>query len=361
MNKKQNIANYEKKIYGNLLVRPISQFIKPESIINTPHLTTLILAVPRAKEEEFLQQYQIVEQKYFEKLKQDEEKRKEQEEKEKKMKDEKEAELGRVKAAKAAAPEEEEEEKPPSDEEIKKQQAAEQEKAQAKTPVAPVINLKPHAQYGLSTDARYNNLPTVVPGSAMKLVGAEDAPNDDLTLYRVVCFKRYTAAEQKQLDQIKSSLAHGVALTPQQQALLSTSANVEKFKSICRDYRWTIRPFIYEPQEQQQLAAEIRHFVEQRRMCWEKLKTFCEELFDQVFRAWIHLVAMRAFVEIRLRYGLGNNWLSFVLKPNKNQDKKCRDVLAKMYTEKGTEHLIGTSDDGEYFPYVSVTVDLTDM
>jgi len=70
---------------------------------------------------------------------------------------------------------------------------------------------------------------------------------------------------------------------------------------------------------------------------------------------------MRVFVENRLRYGLDSEVLAFVVYPKTNQEKKLRDILAKLYTEKGTESLIGVSDDGEYYPYVSINVDLTDM
>lgn len=356
---KTNILNYEKKVNGNLLVRPLTQYIDPKDIHFTQHLTTVILAVPRSKEEEFLQQYETIEFKYFEKLRAEEEKRQAVEEKEKLLKEQKEAEMGK-KAAAEAKPEEEEE-APPTDEEIKAAQAKEQAQPTASVKPQVKIVLTPHPQYGLTTDDRYKFVPTVVPGSAKKIVGAEQVPEDALSLFRVICFKRQTAEEQKAQEELKAILKSGTPLTSQQQSQLISSANVEKWKSICRDYRWTVRPFVYDPNEQAALKQEIQTYVESRRTEWERLKTFCEEMFDSAYRAWIHIVAMRVFVEIRLRYGLGDNWLSFVVFPKKNQEKKVRDILAKLYTEKGTETMMGAADDGEYYPYVSISVDLTDM
>lgn len=366
---KNNVVNYEKKVNGNLLVRPISQFVNPKDIVFTQHLTTVVIAVPRAKEDEFLQNYEQIEFRYFERQRAEEEKRRAADEKDRLAKEAKEAELGKQSAAevkKPAAPTptpapEEETELPPSDDDIHK--AQQQAVEAAAQPAKPEIKIKllPHKEFGLTSDDRYKFVPTIVPGSALKLVGAEQAPSDDLTLFRIICFKRYTEDELKQLDQVKEIIKSGGTITSQQQQTLHSCANVEKLKSICRDYRWTVRPFVYDPKEQEVLAQEIQSYITQRRTDWERLKTFCEEVFDSAFRAWIHLIAMRVFVENRLRYGLDSEVLAFVVYPKKNQEKKLRDILAKLYTEKGTESLIGVSDDGEYYPYVSINVDLTDM
>lgn len=377
---KNNVVNYDKKVNGNLLVRPISQFVNPKDIISTQHLTTVIIAVPRAKEEEFLQTYESIEFRYFERQKAEEEKRKAADEKDRLAREAKDAENGKKsaadtkqedakkaeeakKAAEAAKkPEVEEEvELPPSDEDIHKAQQKAQETATKNEPKKLEIKYVSHKDYGLTTDDRYKFVPTVVPGSAMKIVGAEQVPGDDSTLFRVICFKRYTEDELKQLDQVKDIIKSGGAITTQQQQILQSCANVEKIKSICRDYRWTVRPFQYDPKEQELLAQEIQTYVANRRADWERLKTFCEEVFDTAFRAWIHIIAMRAFVENRLRYGLDSQLLAFVVHPKKNQEKKVRDILAKLYTEKGTESMIGVSDDGEYYPYVNINVDLSDM
>jgi len=369
---KNNIQNYEKRVNGNLLVRPIAQYIDPSTMHFTKHLTTVILAVPRAKEEEFLQQYEKIEFAYFEKVRIEEEKRVAQEAKDKAIRDEKEAALGKKSAAevpkqaqkvqKPEEEEEEEEEKPPSDEEIKAAQAkATQDAEKVTTPVELKIKYTAHPQYGLTTDDKYKFLPTIVPGSAIKIVGADQVPNDDLSLFRVICFKRYTVDEVKQQEQLYDLVKHGNQLNNQQLQQLQTSSNVEKFKSICRDYRWTVRPFLYDPREEELLKNEIQGYVETRRHEWERLKTYCEEIFDTAYRAWIHIIAMRAFVEIRLRYGLGDGWLAFIVYPKKNAEKKLRDILSRLYTERGTEAMLGSAEDGEYYPYVLLNVVLADI
>lgn len=348
---KANVVAYNRKVNGNLMVRPISQFVNPKDIQYTSHLTTLIIAVPRAKEDDFLAQYEQVESNYLQKQLDEAAKRQAIEAKERAELQQKEQSLGKQQAQKP----EEEEEHPGA------AAAAAAAAPAVSQPEAIKIVYRPDPQVGLTTDDKYKSLPTVVPGSAIKIVGEKQIPGDEFSLFRVVCFKRLTTEEQATYQHLQSLLSQGVELTPQQEAQLKTSANVEKWKAMIRDYRWSIRPFVYDANEQQNLETELQNIITQRRQTWETLVSWAEESFDNVFRAWIHTVAMRVFVEIRLRYGLGNNWLSFVVEPKKNADKKVRDVLANLYTVQGTEAMLGASEDGEYYPYVSVTIDLADF
>ena len=48
--------------------------------------------------------------------------------------------------------------------------------------------------------------------------------------------------------------------------------------------------------------------------------------------AWIHLKAMRVFVESVLRYGLPVNFQGMILLPQKKTSRKLRDTLKQLYS-----------------------------
>ncbi|KFV41193.1 V-type proton ATPase subunit C 2, partial [Gavia stellata] len=49
--------------------------------------------------------------------------------------------------------------------------------------------------------------------------------------------------------------------------------------------------------------------------------------FSEAFVAWIHMKALRVFVESVLRYGLPVNFQAMLLQPNRKSVKRLRDVL----------------------------------
>lgn len=53
--------------------------------------------------------------------------------------------------------------------------------------------------------------------------------------------------------------------------------------------------------------------------------------FSEAFIAWIHVKALRVFVESVLRYGLPVNFQAMLLQPNKKTLKKLREVLHELY------------------------------
>ena len=53
--------------------------------------------------------------------------------------------------------------------------------------------------------------------------------------------------------------------------------------------------------------------------------------FSECFCAWIHVKALRVFVESVLRYGLPVNFQAILLRPHKKSNKRLRDVLNQLY------------------------------
>ena len=65
--------------------------------------------------------------------------------------------------------------------------------------------------------------------------------------------------------------------------------------------------------------------------------------------AWIHVKALRVFVESVLRYGLPVNFQGMVLLPQKKTQKKLRDTLNQTYA-----HLDSAGGSGDVSEYKKV-------
>ncbi|MGH0179684.1 UNVERIFIED_CONTAM: hypothetical protein FKN15_002247 [Acipenser sinensis] len=90
--------------------------------------------------------------------------------------------------------------------------------------------------------------------------------------------------------------------------------------------------------------------------------------FSEGFIAWIHIKALRVFVESVLRYGLPVNFQAMLLQPNKKAtQKKLREVLYDLYKhlDSSATGIIDVAMDipglnlsqQEYYPYVYYKID----
>jgi len=128
--------------------------------------------------------------------------------------------------------------------------------------------------------------------------------NDDgqFVLYKVVCFKN--TEKKKQF--------------------------VEDFKNQARSFRFTVRkhePNLTLPQEKKD---ELNGTLKKRK---KDLNRFCKTNYSEVFKAWIHLKAIRIYVESVLRFGLPARFRAVVLEPNKKNEKRLRKTLDDMYKD----------------------------
>ena len=108
--------------------------------------------------------------------------------------------------------------------------------------------------------------------------------------------------------------------------------------------------------------------------------------FGECFTAWIHVKALRVFVESVLRFGLPVNFQGMVLAPQRKQVKYChhpdsknlfhiciqskklRETLNELYIHLDSAAALGGSEDlptglagfgqGEYYPYVYYKINI---
>ncbi|XP_023558113.1 V-type proton ATPase subunit C 1 [Octodon degus] len=89
--------------------------------------------------------------------------------------------------------------------------------------------------------------------------------------------------------------------------------------------------------------------------------------FSEAFIAWIHVKALRVFVESVLRYGLPVNFQAMLLQPNRKTMKRLREVLHELYKhlDSSAAAIIDAPVDipglnlsqQEYYPYVYYKID----
>jgi len=84
----------------------------------------------------------------------------------------------------------------------------------------------------------------------------------------------------------------------------------------------------------------------QKAKLWAHIIRWAKTTYSDVFAAWIHIKAMRLFVESVLRYGLPVNFAASLVKPKKGSDKKLRLLLGELYQKLSGE----TSHTGDSQP-----------
>ena len=89
-----------------------------------------------------------------------------------------------------------------------------------------------------------------------------------------------------------------------------------------------------------------------------------------MFSAWIHLKAIRLYVESVLRYGLPVSFTAMLLEPQRNKEQKLRAELKNLYGKLagGNVNLAAAENEpdisglttGEFYAYVSLSINLLD-
>ncbi|XP_071796059.1 V-type proton ATPase subunit C 1-A-like [Asterias amurensis] len=121
---------------------------------------------------------------------------------------------------------------------------------------------------------------------------------------------------------------------------------VDEYKLHARENRFTVRDFTY---NEQALAAgkdQLNKLAADKKRQYGPLVRWLKINFSEAFMAWIHVKALRVFVESVLRYGLPVNFQPMLLQPYKKSQRKLRESLAVLY-----DHLdsnAGTATDSGY-------------
>ncbi|CAG5085251.1 Similar to V-type proton ATPase subunit C (Manduca sexta) [Cotesia congregata] len=151
---------------------------------------------------------------------------------------------------------------------------------------------------------------------------------------------------------------------------------IEEFKLHAREKKFIVRDFTYNEEELAAGKNEITKLVTDKKKQFGPLVRWLKVNFSECFCAWIHVKALRVFVESVLRYGLPVNFQAILLHPNKKTTKRLRDVLNQLYAHLDSSAASGGHSanqdsvdipglgfgQNEYYPYVyyKINIDMVD-
>ncbi|CAG8478883.1 9065_t:CDS:10, partial [Acaulospora morrowiae] len=109
----------------------------------------------------------------------------------------------------------------------------------------------------------------------------------------------------------------------------------EDFTHKCREEKFVAREFKYDENEMINQRRQLEEVGATEKELWTSLLRFASANFGEVFSSWIHLKALRVYVESVLRYGLPPDFMSAIIKPKHKMEKKIREILNTQYGKLG--------------------------
>ncbi|MCJ1273589.1 Vacuolar ATP synthase subunit C [Puttea exsequens] len=138
--------------------------------------------------------------------------------------------------------------------------------------------------------------PMIVPRSALQIDS-----DDEFTLYAVTTFKKHSA----------------------------------DFLHKCRESKWTPRDFKYKEGGREEEQKEMERVTKDERKVWNEALRLGRTAWGEAVMAWIHVLALRVFVETVLRYGLPLQFVCGLVQTTPKLSKKARASLDVAYSHLG--------------------------
>lgn len=338
---KTSLSALERKETGSLALKPLEGVVQPKHLTFSgekefPMFEAILVAVPKGRDQEWQAVYEKVDLQYQAEVHAKEEESKARAAAAEAAKEQKELAAAQAAAAQSAPAAKDAKDK-------KKEEPHAAPAASAAAAAAPVQHLTPEElklaeltkafeererkreadrqQRRQQREASCNN---VVPRSALQI--AED---DEFFLYRVFVLRK----------------------------------GVDLFKAACKDKRFIVRTVDLSHDDSKNDKEKKASLEQEKNNLLASLIKWSKTTYSELFVSWMHIKAIRVFVESVLRYGLPVNFMAVTVKPASGYEKKLRSTLAQMYAHLGGAHLSGGDEESNqgmeaYHPYVSLNVDV---
>ncbi|KAM6149702.1 V-type proton ATPase subunit C 2 isoform 3-T3 [Erethizon dorsatum] len=145
---------------------------------------------------------------------------------------------------------------------------------------------------------------------------------------------------------------------------------MDDFKTKAKENKFMVREFYYDEKEIKREREEMSRLLADKQQQYGPLLRWLKVNFSEAFIAWIHVKALRVFVESVLRYGLPVNFHTVLLQPHrKSATKRLREVLNSVFRHLDEVAAASALDasveipglplgNQDYFPYVYFRIDL---
>ncbi|KAJ3393911.1 hypothetical protein HDU92_007391 [Lobulomyces angularis] len=145
---------------------------------------------------------------------------------------------------------------------------------------------------------------------------------------------------------------------------------VEEFTIKARENKFIVRDYKWNEEQMQKEKKELSEAGASEKEQSATLQRLCKTNFGEIFSCWIHLKAIRVFVESILRHGLPPNSQAMMIKVKPKHARKARDALNALFAyldvggnakDKGyegmEESLTMLIGDKDYAPFVLFKID----
>lgn len=195
-------------------------------------------------------------------------------------------------------------------------------------------NLGQPVKFGTLVDRHRKRGSPVVPGS-MQVVETDT----DSILYAVTILKSQYEAGFYEGDEFQAGFKVDFE---------------EEFSKACREKRYVIRPFKYDPSQASRNSMALEQLQVEVDGMRSGLSRWCKTHYGEAFVAWMHIKVIRVFVESVLRYGLPVDFTAVLYKTSKGRDKELVIALDRaLGGVSGGGEEEGDEDGGEkYHEYV---------
>eukprot|EP00055_Hartaetosiga_balthica_P008093 m.29030 g.29030 ORF g.29030 m.29030 type:complete len:371 (-) comp6116_c0_seq1:665-1777(-) len=134
---------------------------------------------------------------------------------------------------------------------------------------------------------------------------------------------------------------------------------VEDFKTAAREKKFSVRDFEYEADDVQSTLEERDIMAHDFKEKHSQLSDWLQLSLDEAFTSWVHIKALRLFVESVLRYGLPPRFSYYALSHAPDNERKVRNDLIKLYGHLDKTSISGDDtvdipgmQNGDFYPYV---------
>ncbi|KAI8137022.1 hypothetical protein BJV82DRAFT_636923 [Fennellomyces sp. T-0311] len=113
---------------------------------------------------------------------------------------------------------------------------------------------------------------------------------------------------------------------------------VDEFTHKAREEKFIVRDFKYDEEALKRQEQELRETEETEREQQTELIRLSRTNFSEMFSSWVHLKALRVFVEAVLRYGLPPDFTAVTITAEPKFEQKVDQVLVEQYGHLGGVH-----------------------
>lgn len=153
------------------------------------------------------------------------------------------------------------------------------------------------------------------------------------------------------------------------ESILFRAVVLKKFKDdfelACQKRRFIVRKFEYDPERALLAKMETDSLIDSREELKRDNYLWCKMCFSECFSAWIHIKAIRVYVESVLRYGVPPQFSSLIIKVPKGKQSKLLKYFKSHYKYLEEEDIQGFHDISNYgmelLPYVILTLNTDEL